>query len=490
MVFNSYIFILIFLPLTLTIYFLINQTGKDYIARIFLLVMSLLFYSYQNIKALPVFLISIIFNYFIVKLLFTDKIGAGLRKLGLIFGIVANLGALLYFKYLLFFELVTNQIFGTHYAVTSFLVPLGVSFYTFGQIAFLVDSYRNMEMRYEFLDYALFVSFFPKITVGPIAFSNEMIPQFRDSLKQKVNYDNIAKGLYAMAFGFVKKCLFADTLCKYVDWGYLNISNLGTTNALIVLLAYTMQIYFDFSGYCDIASGICLMLNFDLPVNFDSPYKALSISDFWKKWHMTLTRFFRQYVYFPLGGNRKGKIRTYINMFLIFFLSGLWHGAAYTFLVWGAIHGVGICLSKACAGFMKYVPKVIRRIGTFAFVSLTWVFFRSPDLNCAFDFFEQLFSGKILPIDINLVAAATPDEAELMQWLIQTFTEFSPYYSGAVVIVLVLVFAVFAGCFMKNTQERIAAFVVSKKTLIITVILLTWSILSMSDVSKFIYVNF
>ncbi|HOO28249.1 MAG TPA: MBOAT family O-acyltransferase, partial [Lachnospiraceae bacterium] len=260
--------------------------------------------------------------------------------------------------------------------------------------------------------------------------------------------------------------------------------------ALLVMLAYTMQIYFDFSGYCDMAAGICLMLNIDLPVNFDSPYKAKSITEFWKKWHITLTRFFRVYVYFPLGGNRKGKIRTYINMFLIFFLSGLWHGAAYTFIIWGMLHGIGICLSKLLAKWTVKLPSFVRWLGTFLFVNITWIYFRAPDLASANAFIGQLFSFQFQPLSIALVAAATPAEANLAQWLIQNSSGSAPYYSGAVIILGVLVFSVFAGTVMKNTQERVQSFKASKGILAVTVLLLIWSILSLSEVSKFIYVNF
>ena len=490
MVFNSYFFVLVFLPLAVIGYHMLNKTNHFDIAKVFLLCMSLWFYSYQNVKALPVLILSILLNYLTVKYLFSDTRTLLIRKASLITGIVLNLSALFYFKYLGFFEVISNTVFDTQFTFLSLLLPLGISFFTFQQIAFLVDSYRDSAVRYRFIDYALFVSFFPKITVGPIALSTELIPQFCDNLRKKVDYDNLAKGLYAFSFGLAKKVLLADNLAKYADWGYMNIPTLGTLNAFLVMLAYTLQIYFDFSGYCDMASGICLMLNLDLPVNFNSPYRAKSIDEFWKRWHMTLTRFFRVYVYFPLGGNRKGKVRTYINMFLIFFLSGLWHGAAYTFLIWGIIHGIGICLSKLFSKWTCRLPDFLRWLGTFLFVNLAWVYFRAPDLNFANAFMQQLFSGKFLPLDIKLVAAATPIEANLLQWLIQNGSNTAPYWSGVLIILALLFFAAYASIFMKNTQERVQTFAVNRKTLFITVLLLAWSILSLSEVSTFIYVNF
>lgn len=490
MVFNSYLFVLVFLPLVVAGYHMLNKTNHFDIAKVFLLCMSLWFYCFQNVKALPVLLGSILFNYTLVRFLFGEGSASTVRKCTLIVGILLNLSSLFYFKYLGFFEVILNKTFDTEFTFISLFLPLGISFFTFQQIAYLIDSYRDSAVRYRFLDYALFVSFFPKITVGPIALSTELIPQFNDSLRKKVNYENLSKGLVSFSFGLAKKVLLADALADYVDWGYFNIPSLGSVNAFLIMLAYTMQIYFDFSGYCDMASGICLMLNFDLPVNFDSPYKAKSIAEFWKRWHITLTRFFRTYVYFPLGGNRKGKLRTYVNMFIIFFLSGLWHGAAFTFLAWGMLHGIGICLSKLFAKWTQKLPGFLRWVGTFLFVNLAWVYFRAPDIKSANAFLGQLFSFEFLPVDIKLIAAATPAEANLLQWLVQRAHNGSPYYSGLIIILLALAFSVFAGTVMKNTQERIRNFKPSKSLLTVTVLLLVWSVLSLSEISKFIYVNF
>ncbi len=490
MVFHSYFFTLVFLPFVVVGYHMINKTNHFDIAKVFLLCMSLWFYSDQNIKALPVLVSSILLNYAIVMLLFREEYTPVVRKCALIAGIFLNLSSLIYFKYLGFFEVVFNRLLGMEFSYASLLLPLGISFFTFQQIAYLIDSHRDVTVRYRFLDYALFVSFFPKITVGPIALSTELIPQFNDSLRKKVDYASLSKGLVSFSFGLAKKVLLADTLASYADWGFSNIASLGSSNAFLVMLAYTMQIYFDFSGYCDMASGICLMLNFDLPANFDSPYKAKSIAEFWKRWHITLTRFFRTYVYFPLGGNRKGRLRTYFNMFFIFFLSGLWHGAAYTFLIWGMIHGIGICLSKLLAKWTGRLPGFLRWLGTFLFVNLAWIYFRAPDLATANAFMEQLFSFQFLPIDIKLVVAATPAEANLLQWLIGQSSGGMLYYSGLAVILAVLAFSVFAGTTMKNTQERIRNFRPSKGILAVTVLLLVWSVLSLSKVSTFIYVNF
>lgn len=225
-----------------------------------------------------------------------------------------------------------NSIFNASFELKNLLLPLGISFFTFQQLSFVIDNYKENIKEYSFRQYALFVVFFPQLIAGPIVLNNETIPQFEDKDKKKLSYENFAKGLMAFAFGLAKKVLIADSLENIVNYGFYNISGLGATNAIFVMLSYTMQIYFDFSGYCDMATGIAKMFNIDLPINFNSTYKSLSVTEFWKRWHITLSKFLRTYIYFPLGGNRKGTIRTYINLFIVFLVSGLWHGANYTFI--------------------------------------------------------------------------------------------------------------------------------------------------------------
>lgn len=489
MIFNSFLFVLVFLPISVIGYYTINKTNHYDFAKLFLLGMSLWFYAYTNIAFLPVILISILLNYFIVFLF--DHVHQSVpKKIILIAGICINLGALFIFKYLDFFSTTLNQHLGTSLLLRNLLLPLGISFFTFQQIAFIVDSYRDSSIRYRILDYALFVSFFPKITQGPIVFHNELIPQFNDVNKKSLNYENISKGMLAFSFGLAKKMLLADNLGSIADWGYINIPSLGTLNSLIVILSYTLQIYFDFSGYCDMASGICLMLNIDLIDNFDSPYKAKSIDEFWKRWHITLTRFFRVYVYFPLGGNRKGKVRTYLNMFLIFLLSGLWHGAAFTFILWGILHGIGICLSKLCKSFMQKVPSFLRWLGTFLFINIAWVYFRAEDITYANMMLQQLISFRFTPISADMVATVLPSEFNLIQKIVLHYRPLSVYYTGSVLLIAFLLFALIAGTCMKNTRQRAATFQPNKRTMCTLILLFIWSVLSFSEVGTFLYVNF
>lgn len=489
MTFNSYSFILIFLPICVIGYNLLKKCGREWLPKVFLLAMSLIFYGFGNKKALLILLVSLCLNY-LISILLRKNLNAAIAKIILGAGIVIDLAALIYFKYLTFFGGILNSIFKTAFTFESLLIPLGISFYTFSQIAYLVDCYRDSSLHVSFLDYAVFVTFFPKITVGPIALCTDMIREINETIRNRFDYERLSKGLIGLSFGLAKKVLIADNLSKYVDFGYSHIEVLGSTNAAIVMLAYTLQIYFDFSGYCDIARSICLMLGFDLPVNFNSPYRALSITDFWKRWHITLTNFFRRYLYIPLGGNRKGKFRTYLNNFLIFLISGLWHGANLTFLIWGAIHGIGIIISKLIGGFTKKLPVAVRFIITFIFINLSWVVFRAPDINTALTFYKELFTGGLVPVNIEFIAASTPSMCNIIQWLILEFTSINTYWSGLVIIMALLLFSLYASIFMKNTDERIETFKPSGRLIAACTVLLILSILSLSEVSKFIYVNF
>ena len=254
-------------------------------------------------------------------------------------GVLCNLGILFYFKYFDFFIENVNAVFGTSFLLKGILLPLGISFFTFQQIGFLVDTYRGEIRECTFLDYALFVSFFPQLIAGPIVNHNEMMPQFDKIGKQKLDWDRFAGGVFLFTLGMVKKVLVADTFGKAVNWGYANVLNLSGVDSVLLILFYVLQLYFDFSGYCNMARGLGWLFGIEIPVNFNSPYKAVSIVDFWKRWHITLSRFFTKNVYIPLGGNRKGRGRMYFNLFLIYLLSGIWHGAGWTFVLWSVTQG-------------------------------------------------------------------------------------------------------------------------------------------------------
>ena len=335
MLFNSYIFVFLFLPLTLFGYYMFNRFRQYKLANLFLIGMSFWFYGYFNQSYLLIICGSIAGNFLISKILewFSQK--QNTRKIVLIIGICANAVVIFYFKYYDFFLENVNSIFRKSFELKNIVLPLGISFFTFQQISYLVDSYRGETKDYAFDEYALFVSFFPQLIAGPIVLHGEVIPQFRNRKNRRIIPENFSKGMYIFALGLFKKVIIADTFGKAVTYGYGTIETLSSLEALIVSLSYTFQLYFDFSGYCDMAIGIGNMFNIELPQNFNSPYKSVSITDFWSRWHMSLTRFLRTYIYIPLGGNRKGKVRTYINIMLVYLVSGLWHGANWTYLLWG-----------------------------------------------------------------------------------------------------------------------------------------------------------
>ncbi len=488
----SYSFIFIFLPAVIVLYWIANSRGRYTLGKIILLASSLFFYALltPGIKGLAALLISIVFCHTIATYGLSPGRSQSVRKLILASGVIVNIALLVYCRYLSYIGKLLEQAGAGKLTFEALVVPVGISYFTFSQIAYLVDSYRDPDLKYSLIDYALFVSFFPKISVGPIALTSEMIPQFNDPSKKVLSYDNMALGLYRFTLGLSKKLLLADNLGKYVDIGYANIANLGSSNALLVVLSYTLQIYFDFSGYCDLASGICLMLGFDLCENFDGPYHSLSINEFWKRWHISLTRFFRNYLYIPMGGNRKGKFRTYFNNLFIFLVSGLWHGAATHFVLWGGIHGAGIIVSKLISPVTKKLPKIIRGILTFSFVSLAWVFFRADDTPVAVSVFRQLFTGGFIPLNAELVATCTPTECQLLQWIILKIAPDLTYYSGCAIWIALVALALYLAAFAKTVKERCDAFIASRKRIVTTVILFTWSVLSLSQVAEFIYVNF
>lgn len=335
MLFNSYIFVFLYLPLVLLGYYIINYFKQYKISNVFLVIMSLVFYGYFNHSYLLIICGSISINFLISKILQWNSPKVYIKKTVLVFGIFVNVAIIFYFKYYDFFLNNINMLFGKAFELKNNILPLGISFFTFQQISYLIDSYRGETGNYTFDEYAIFVSFFPQLIAGPIVLHNEVIPQFRSKKNRYIIPENFSKGMYLFSLGMFKKVLLADTFGKAATYGFGTIETLSSIEAWIVAWSYTFQLYFDFSGYCDMAIGIGYMFNIILPQNFNSPYKSTSITEFWSRWHMSLTRFLKTYIYIPLGGNRKGKIRTYINILIVYLVSGIWHGANWTFLMWG-----------------------------------------------------------------------------------------------------------------------------------------------------------
>ncbi len=328
--------------------------------------MSLWFYGYFNTYYLFIIIASILINYFISYLLTFSKTKTT-RQIGLFAGTGINLAILFYFKYFDFFIENINYLFRWDFNLKHILLPLGISFFTFQQLSFIIDRCTGKAEHYSFTNYAAFVTFFPQLIAGPIVLYKEIIPQFDDLQKRKFNIDNFAKGISLFVLGLGKKVLLADTLALATNFGFEQTYFLDTPSTLLVILSYTFQIYFDFSGYSDMAMGLGYMFNIKLPTNFLSPYKACSVKELWQRWHITLSRFFITYVYIPLGGSKKGKGRTIFNTMVIFALSGLWHGANWTYVAWGTMQGllvvwdnlgiIGIRGSEDKSPARFYIPK-------------------------------------------------------------------------------------------------------------------------------------
>lgn len=482
MIFNSYVFILFFLPVTIVGYYLINRTGNYRAGLLFLVGMSLWFYGYFNVSYIAVIAFSVLANYFCYRLMRYIK---KRKRTVLIFGICINILMLMYFKYMDFFISNINGILKTNYALLKITLPLGISFFTFQQLGFLVDAYREEVPSYDFLEYVCFVSFFPQLVAGPIVAHNDIIPQFLDPSKKKVNWNNLSRGFYIFTWGLTKKVLVADTFGNAVNWGYSHIEVLDSTNALVVMLAYTFQIYFDFSGYCDMAVGLGKMLNIDLPINFNSPYKATTISEFWERWHITLTSFFTKYLYILLGGNRKGKLRTCINTLIVFLVSGFWHGAGWNFILWGGMHGIAIVFDKCFGQTIVRVPKLIRRCVTFLFVNVTWILFRAPSIEEAGAFFQSMCSMKFGSVLEEI------SECFSVRGLSTLLRSCFPMGNASTLclglcflLCLVVVMA------MPNTVERMKKMRFSLLEAAMCAMLLVWNVISFSGVSTFLYFNF
>jgi len=484
MLFNSYIFILLFLPICLIGYYLL-QKKNTVMTKVWLIGFSLWFYGYFNLSYLAIMIFSVVVNYAVYVFLRKNR-----NRLVFTTGIVLNLGVLFYFKYYDFFIENVNAVFGTGFALKYILLPLGISFFTFQQISFLHDVYKQKMEGITFTDYALFVTFFPQLIAGPIVTGQEMLPQFKKIGDGRFNSEGFRSGIFVFTCGLVKKVMVADTFAVAVDYGYSNLANINATEALLVVLFYTLQLYFDFSGYCDMAIGIGRLFGIDIALNFNSPYKAANIVEFWKRWHITLSRFFTQNVYIPLGGNRKGMLRTCINTFIIFFLSGLWHGAGWNFILWGCMHGLLYVITRLWLTKFKKTNKIAHITGvvfTFIFVNVAWVFFRAESVGQAIELIKIILGGQW-----GIPAEAFAQGFNLGElWYVMKIVKianlaFSKYYLMGAFTIGTLAVTFFA----PNVHEVERKMKFKSFSAIIVGALLVWCIVSLSGVSTFLYFNF
>ncbi|XHS77522.1 MBOAT family O-acyltransferase [Burkholderiaceae bacterium UC74_6] len=411
MLFTSFEFLLYFLPLALGGYYLVAAGGWRRAAAAWLALLSLVFYGWWSPAYTLLLLGSIVFNYG-AGLLVARALKAGgpaRAKPLLTLAVGLDLAALAYFKYADFFIGSLDKALGLHIDLLGVVLPLGISFFTFTQIAFLVDTYAGKVREARFVHYLLFVTYFPHLIAGPVLHHAEMMPQFEREQTYRFQLENFLAGTVLLLIGLAKKILLADGIQPFVAPVFDHGLALGGVEAWCGVLAYALQLYFDFSGYSDMAIGLAWMFNVNLPLNFNSPYKATSIVDFWRRWHMTLSRFLRDYLYIALGGNRRGFFRRYLNLFLTMVLGGLWHGAGWTFVIWGALHGAYLIVNHAWAALCRKLAlpsfgaagRVLSVLLTFACVCLAWVFFRAKDLDSALVIVHAMSGsqGWALPIE-------------------------------------------------------------------------------------------
>jgi D-alanyl-lipoteichoic acid acyltransferase DltB (MBOAT superfamily) len=471
MLFNSYEFIFLFLPITLLAFFKLGGQGHYKAAIAWLVTASLFFYGWWNPTYLGLIIISMLFNYavgFTLSQHFTMPLSS--RKGLLIFGLAVNMGLLGYFKYATFLlssipiPVITVWI-DTYFKLDKIVLPLGISFFTFQQIAYLVDAYRGETKEYNFLNYCLFVTWFPQLIAGPIVHHKEVLPQFIKASIYRFNPEDMAVGLTIFSLGLFKKVVFADSIVVYAAPVFTNAAQgapLTFFEAWGGALAYTLQLYFDFSGYSDMAIGAARMFGIKLPINFDSPYKAVNIIDFWQRWHITLSRFLRDYLYIPLGGNRKGESRRYLNLMITMLLGGLWHGAGWTFVIWGGLHGIYLVINHKWHAFRRSLghdlskshwwSQVVGRIVTFLVVVIAWVVFRAESLDAAITVLASMVGANGVVIAASLQPFLQPVAPLLTSFGVQFLPE-ATLGNSEVLMLLMLMTLTLIVWFAPNTQE-------------------------------------
>lgn len=383
---HSFYFLAMFLPLAVAVHFLLTKAGHSRLAVAGLVSLSLAFCGWRGLTDAEILMGSICINFLIALLLHRQAGQPGPKQtFVLALGITVNLSLLGYFKYSAFVVENVNALLHTTYPVLTTYLPIGISFLTFQQIAYLTDVYRGQVKTFNFLDYCFVCSFFPKFLAGPIVRHAEVVPQIAESMRM-LSREALAAGATRFTIGLFKKVVLADTLAGYATPLFAADTiarDPGMVEAWGGILAYTFQLYFDFSGYTDMAIGIAQLFGVSLPENFNSPYKATSITDFWKRWHMTLSRFLRDYVYIPLGGNRRGPTRQYFNLLLTMMLCGLWHGASWTFVIWGTLHGAYLLVNHGWRRLALPCPPAIGWGITFLSVAFAWAWFRADSMSAA-----------------------------------------------------------------------------------------------------------
>ena len=482
MQFNSFELILLFLPVVVVLYFVSGRIWAN-AGKIVLIAASLMFYGYGRANMLLYLGISILLN---VLFTFLIRRLSSPGKWVLAVPVAVNVGLLLYFKYTDFAILNVNALLGTSIPLRYLVLPLGISFYTFQQIAWLVAVRRGELEDSGLLDYLVYILYFPKLLMGPLADPVDFVAQLNLPERKRLNLHRLAAGIKLFSIGLLKKVLFADTFARAVLWGHSNMADATSMDLFLMMLCYTFEIYFDFSGYSDMATGISSMLNIDLPINFDSPYKALSIRDFWKRWHISLTQFLTRYIYIPLGGSRKGKAFTYLNTMIVFLVSGLWHGASWNFVIWGFLHGILSCLDRALGSLEERVWKPLRWLCTFAAVNVLWLLFDLGSVGLWLSTLMKILRLRSFSVSGGLLAAFQSAEVQFFAGRLGLETASAPVQT---VWMLLFLLAAGAVCLLPEnsfrTRDRLNA-----GTLLQVAAVFIWGLLCLGTESAFVYFGF
>ena len=499
MLFHSHLFLFLFLPLTLAGWYFFNNRGKYRAAQGFLIGMSLWFYGYLNPACLGIFLLLCLLGYGLCRLAHTAQgapHSARQKKMVLAAGVVLHLGALGYFKYADFFLENANALLGSDFTLLHVILPVGISFYTFQQLAYLIDCCRGETTVCSLLDYLTFQTYFPQVQQGPILLWDQFLPQLHERERRIFDAERFSKGICRFVIGLSKKVLLADTLAKAVSFGYDNVAYLDSPSAAFLAAGYMLELYFDFSGYCDMAVGIGDMIGLKVAENFDSPFLSQSVKEFWRRWHITLGRFFTKYVYIPLGGSRKGKLRTLLNTMVVFLLSGLWHGAGWTFVFWGFLHGAGVAFSVLFPSKKEKDGKekgrlfvFLRQALTFSYVSLAFVFFRAPSIREGAAVLRQLFFGGWNGFLFQIASALDPSELYLVTKAVSLAAPalLSLVHMGILILFIAICLITVRGKKAAVLTEQMGG---SRRFAVWMSVLFVWSVLSMTGVTTFLYFNF
>ena len=479
MLFNSYEFLFAFLPITFIGFFILGKYASKDAATLWLVSASFFFYGWWDYRYVPLLFASICFNYLIGRQL--EKNNG--NKSVLSFGILGNVLLLGYFKYTDFFLASVNMAMGTDYfSLLHIALPLGISFFTFTQTAYLVDAYRGETKNESFLTYCEFVTIFPHLIAGPIINHKEMIPQFVADKTFKPDYKNIAMGITLFAMGLFKKVIIADRFALWANFAFTHTDSLTFIEAWVGALSYTLQLFFDFSAYSEMAIGLGLMFNLKFPVNFNLPYKSTSIIDFWRRWHMTLGTWVRDYLYIPMGGNRHGELSKMKNLFLSMLIIGLWHGAGWTFIFWGAMHGAALMINHQWRRLNISLPKYFNWGITFLCVMLLWVFFRADSFSSAWNVITAMTDIYNIGVPKNIL----PDNyVSYLSIYGITASDWRLPSDLHVIIALITVFSL-----LPSPMDLMKKFSPNLKWALLTILLLIYSITSLNSYSEFLYFQF